>query len=420
MMGLRSIPCPLVLQVAMVFSCLSFSIFLSVPRQVGGQILGTKSIDNFLTYTNPEHGIGIEYPSNWQKLEGQMLDRMTSRAEKITAIVGFTAPSGLTSIFVTVSPSENKSASEFLQAEIPTLKKDHPDFKLVRSNSTTLAGLPAYMLGFSGRYNPDILVEKFGMEGLAGENVDTGILGDLMSSFGDIQQMRVVTIKNDKAYQVGYGGFGGEYSSYLPTAQKMIDSFQLLKIPVKEGSNSSVANTTAITELPTVDNTQTRAELRNMGTLLFSDLSNPFPFPPIIDFYNDKDFLEFSPSNNNSLTISNGTHSINFGNNTEILKLDGRLLDDGVGEVLFSNGTDNIVVGNKTKSLKFYNDTELLTIDAESTFMGVANSTVALIIDGTSWRYESCPPSVSCLMNNVIPFLTNIANKIFNNSSSRN
>jgi uncharacterized membrane protein len=256
MMGLRSIPCPLILLVAILFSSLSFSIFLSVPRQVVGQILGTESMDNFLTYTNPEHGIRIEYPSNWQKLESPMLDKMTSRAENITAIVGFTAPSGLTSIFVTVSPSENKSASEFLQAEIPTLKKDHPDFKLVGSNPTTLAGLPAYMLSFSGRYDPDILVEKFGMEGLAGENVDTGILGDLMSSFGDIQQMSVVTIKNDKAYQVGYGGFGGEYSSYLPTAQKMIDSFQLLTTPVMEGSNSAVANTTAITELPTVENTQ--------------------------------------------------------------------------------------------------------------------------------------------------------------------
>jgi hypothetical protein len=264
-MGLRSIPCPRVLLVAILFSCLSFSILFSVPRQVVGQILGaesmgqilgTESMDNFLPYTNPEHGIRIEYPSGWQKVEGPMLDRMTSRAENITAIVGFTAPSGLTSIFVTVSPSENKSASEFAQAEIPTLKKDHPDFKLVGSNSTTLAGLPAYMLSFSGRYNPDVLVEKFGMEGLVGENADTGILGDLMSSFGGIQQMSVVTIKNEKAYQVGYGGFGDEYSSYLPTAERMIDSFQFLTTPVMEGSNSAAANTTAITELPAVENTQ--------------------------------------------------------------------------------------------------------------------------------------------------------------------
>jgi hypothetical protein len=129
---------------------------------------------------------------------------MASRANHSTAIVGFTAPSGIAGIFITISPSENKS-SEFFQTKISTLRKDYPEFKLIGSNTTTLAGLPAYMLSFSGRIDFDVLAKKLGVEGL-------GFLETLGSGLGDLQQMSVVTIKNDKAYQVGYGGLGDEYS----------------------------------------------------------------------------------------------------------------------------------------------------------------------------------------------------------------
>jgi hypothetical protein len=129
---------------------------------------------------------------------------MASRANHSTAIVGFTAPSGMAGIFITISPSENKS-SEFFQTKISTLRKDYPEFKLIGSNTTTLAGLPAYMLSFSGRIGFDVLAKKLGVEGL-------GFLETLGSGLGDLQQMSVVTIKNDKAYQVGYGGLGDEYS----------------------------------------------------------------------------------------------------------------------------------------------------------------------------------------------------------------
>lgn len=135
---------------------------------------------------------------------------MASRANHSTAIVGFTAPSGIAGIFITISPSENKS-SEFFQTKISTLRKDYPEFKLIGSNTTTLAGLPAYMLSFSGRINFDVLAKKLGVEGL-GENANLGFLETLGSGLGDLQQMSVVTIKNDKAYQVGYGGLGDEYS----------------------------------------------------------------------------------------------------------------------------------------------------------------------------------------------------------------
>jgi hypothetical protein len=129
---------------------------------------------------------------------------MASRANHSTAIVGFTAPSGIAGIFITISPSENKS-SEFFQTKISTLRKDYPEFKLIGSNTTTLAGLPAYMLSFSGKIGFDVIAKKLGVEGL-------GFLETLGSGLGDLQQMSVVTIKNDKAYQVGYGGLGDEYS----------------------------------------------------------------------------------------------------------------------------------------------------------------------------------------------------------------
>jgi hypothetical protein len=179
---------------------------------------------------------------------------------------------------------------------------------------------------------------------------------------------------------------------------------------------------------------ETKAELKNMRMLLFSDLSKPVSnlerskglfselVIPGVAFMSGNKHLKFTPFSNNSLTISNDTHSISYGNNAKILEVDGRLLDNKVGlELLFSNGTDNIVVGNKTKSLTISNDIDridLPTINDKANYLQIQNSSHTLQINSRGFYYQSCPPRVSCLMSELIPILTGVANSIFGGSSS--
>jgi len=41
--------------------------------------------------------------------------------------------------------------------------------------------------------------------------------------------MQIWTVKGDNAYLITYKAEPGQYSKYLPTIQKMVDSFQFTK-----------------------------------------------------------------------------------------------------------------------------------------------------------------------------------------------
>jgi hypothetical protein len=73
-----------------------------------------------------------------------------------------------------------------------------PGADIIQSNSTTLAGNPAHKFVFVK---------------------------------GEAKAMMVFTIKGDKAYYVFYGARSPvQYSTYLPTVQKMIDSFEITEL----------------------------------------------------------------------------------------------------------------------------------------------------------------------------------------------
>ena len=45
----------------------------------------------------------------------------------------------------------------------------------------------------------------------------------------NLQAMLILTIKGDKAYIISYNAEPTKFSYYLPTLEKMIDSFQITK-----------------------------------------------------------------------------------------------------------------------------------------------------------------------------------------------
>ena len=156
---------------------------------------------SFSLYKNPIQGIKILYPSFWEKFENKS---SSDKNGTLTNVVRFSPPhkngaelaatldikldniSGIKSI--TLANYSEEITSDLGQ-----------DFKVAESN-VTLAGYPAYKLLYTGLEN----------------NVD-------------LQAMMVITLKDGMAYIINYTAEPEQYSHFLPTVQRMLDSFKILK-----------------------------------------------------------------------------------------------------------------------------------------------------------------------------------------------
>ncbi|MGH9976070.1 MAG: hypothetical protein ACRD8Z_09595, partial [Nitrososphaeraceae archaeon] len=85
--------------------------------------------------------------------------------------------------------------------------------RLIESNSTTLADNPAYRIAIS----PQV-----------GNN----------SQFM-FKIMRIWTIEDNNVYAIAYTAEPGRYDNYLPTVQKMIDSFEIADIELRNITGKS-------------------------------------------------------------------------------------------------------------------------------------------------------------------------------------
>jgi serine/threonine-protein kinase len=156
---------------------------------------------NFLTYENLSFGIKILYPSNWDKQENTS---SSSNNSTLYDVVKFSPPLKNSSNIIgklaikvdNISDIKPTTLANYADAIISDLKQD---FRVIESNAT-LAGNPAYK------------VEYTGLE----ESVD-------------LQAMLVMAIKGDRVYIISYTAEPEKYSYYLPTVQKMIDSFEIMK-----------------------------------------------------------------------------------------------------------------------------------------------------------------------------------------------
>jgi eukaryotic-like serine/threonine-protein kinase len=157
---------------------------------------------NFLTYENSTYGIKIQYPSDWIYKEGENTstsNTTTSSSNPIQSIVNF-IPTPSTSINIGVQDFKLHGITADLLANFLIANKAQflPGADIIQSNSTILAGNPAHKFVFVK---------------------------------GEAKAMMVFTIKGDKAYYIFYGARSPvQYSTYLPTVQKMIDSFEITEL----------------------------------------------------------------------------------------------------------------------------------------------------------------------------------------------
>jgi hypothetical protein len=161
----------------------------------------------------------MQYPSDWEKLG--MMEQLNIK--NLTPVLTLASPDKSAFFSVTI---EKVNKNTTLNQEVASLKRDIPNIKIIESNTTTLAGIPAHKLVFSGTIPFSNLTKKLGLE----ERVK-GLPPAVMDLLDNLhyKSMHIFAIEGDKEYNLVYQvrGIPEQYSLYLPTVQKMIDSFQI-------------------------------------------------------------------------------------------------------------------------------------------------------------------------------------------------
>jgi len=165
---------------------------------------------NFLTYENPILGIRINYPSNWLIREysynpaaNNTVVGFFSQSKTASALGNISGVSGsfVPYVDIFVFASKNMSLDKIVKGTINNFLMS-PDFALNESKPITLTGnQPAHVLMYSV----------------------TGAQGEFF------KKMQVWTIVGGKAYVITFTSEAALYPNYLPTVQKMINSFEIRK-----------------------------------------------------------------------------------------------------------------------------------------------------------------------------------------------
>ena len=156
-----------------------------------------KKPDNFLVYVLPEYGLKIIYPAAWQTVSNKAFLRNN-------IVVGFGIPKdnpadlsfdSLCVYALDMPANYSISLEEFIDLVTHDSKDTCPEFNLIESMPTTLAGVPAYQIVFT----------------------ETGQ-----------KKLIVSAIKGSKVYMISYGARPERYLKNLSTVEQMIVSFEFL------------------------------------------------------------------------------------------------------------------------------------------------------------------------------------------------
>jgi serine/threonine-protein kinase len=156
--------------------------------------------DNYSSYRNTTHGIEIKYPSDWMMME-QGKSPFVMSPDVITLLAPNNNSSNTIPATFRVSVQNvNVTLDDFTNKTIGELVKYTPGAKIIESNKTTLDGNPAHK-----------------------------VLGMFKQEGKDINVIDEWAIKNGQLYRITFYSEQGSFSNFIPTIQKMIDSFVILK-----------------------------------------------------------------------------------------------------------------------------------------------------------------------------------------------
>ena len=193
-------------KLSIVLSALTiFSIFLIVDYLEHNLAFGsfhenpiiTIGLDSeFLTYDDIITGFSIKYPPDWER--AQHLDKsVTFLAPRESN--SDTNPAGLEIMVIGVE--SNKTLASITQNQLNKLKNLYPDIQILESMETIFLGHPSHMIIFTATDNTQSMRKA----------------------------MQIWFKEDNKAFLMTYKSDNQRYSKYLPTIDKMLNSFYTYK-----------------------------------------------------------------------------------------------------------------------------------------------------------------------------------------------
>ena len=269
----------MVVTVLLIASVLLFypSTFL-IQTQTAAAQLTSQSSENFNTYQNTTYGIRMQYPSNWEQTDEKILAKAEINNTFIP-IAEFHPPDLSVSVVVfTEKLPKNMTLDEYVEESTASLKMNQPDIQIIEQNRTTLAGLPAHKMVFTGPFDFEETGRRLGLD---------KIFGDILPPLPPINStaMEIATIHGNNSYIIGYADSAGKlikplsealgiplpgantpspedpFYHYQPAVQKMIESFELRTTPNITPQPNSQQNGTNEDPMSILDQRLARGEI---------------------------------------------------------------------------------------------------------------------------------------------------------------
>ncbi|MFZ0329536.1 MAG: hypothetical protein WAL66_19765 [Nitrososphaeraceae archaeon] len=179
--------------------------------------------EDFAIYKNSAFGIIMQYPLNWEKMEGD--DDQDSSDKQVVK-------------FISPMKDHSDKYPPSLTVSIHSMHHDNiKDFFGLFDKPTSQAiSLRGFMLSHLTSLSTKLLdfkiIKPESYETtLAGNNVAQKIVYTFRKGQEDTtaKVMEVMMIKDDRGYIIRYSADSAKYLYYLPTIQKVTDSFELTK-----------------------------------------------------------------------------------------------------------------------------------------------------------------------------------------------
>lgn len=191
-----------------------------------GSAQPTERLDtNFISYENTDYGIKIQYPYNWKNLESLDLNAIVTfsapeiREKKSSTLINIYQPAHVILAVENIS-SSNLNLNDFTNKYLNRLSTLNTEFQINNITDGTLAGKPAKI----------IFSEEM----------------DLLNRISDV--MRIFTISDGVVYRINYVADPQWFSEYMPIAQKMISTYEIVGQPKNKLNPVSSALTTNQTQ----------------------------------------------------------------------------------------------------------------------------------------------------------------------------
>ncbi len=175
---------------------------INIPSEEQEEEIARISTAGYLTYKNSRYGFEIQYPSNWEKID---FDQAIEEDDRHIVVTFLSPPEDALDLFreylvIQVGMEMvHRSLEQNVDAQINSLRDSLPDFGIVESNATTVAG--------GNRAHTLVYTFKVGED--------------------EYKITEFWIIKADKLYYLKYSTESEKSDNHGLTIRKMIDSFRI-------------------------------------------------------------------------------------------------------------------------------------------------------------------------------------------------